>query len=462
MNLQMLGRKATVLAERSPLLFAITAIAVLECATLLLLRSCYETNDDVFITMIASGTGICTAPDPHLVFTNIVIGHALNWLYIAVPNFPWYGAYLFVTHFAAQVAILYCALTIGRQCTVAVSELSAKDDVVKRCGLYALYYVLVEVPLLCGLQFTTTAFLATQAGIFLVLLAWKRRGKSRADNSLVPLVAATAFLVFGACMRLESFVMAALIASPLACLLLKDVSFRTLIPCSIAAIAAGTLIAAAAFYDNRAYEQDPAWAGYRSYNQLRGTFHDKEWTFYSPETASVFAKVGWSETDHAMIANWFSDEQQIYNENNLRSIVGAYPWKAAHVSAGFWRKVVREPIRNKGVLAILFAMPLILVLSGRQARIGVLLCMTAAVVLLAFVAWNNKVPPSRVYFPLLSFPLSVALLWPSSRWRVASLLMGTVGEKSVGWSRTTSFVLGSDYSSSVISVGFDRQYHAKC
>src|SRR4029077_5929082 len=101
--------------------------------------------------MIASGTGICTAPDAHLVFTNIVIGHALNWLYIAVPNVPWYGAYLFLTHFAAQVAILYCALTIGRQCTAGVAELSAKDDVVKRCGLYAIYYVLVGVPLLCGL-----------------------------------------------------------------------------------------------------------------------------------------------------------------------------------------------------------------------------------------------------------------------------------------------------------------------
>ena len=95
------------LAKRFPLLFAISVVSLLECLTLLLLHSCYETNDDVFITMIASGTGICTAPDAHLVFTNIVIGHALNWLYIAVPNFPWYGAYLFLTHFAAQAAILY-------------------------------------------------------------------------------------------------------------------------------------------------------------------------------------------------------------------------------------------------------------------------------------------------------------------------------------------------------------------
>ena len=90
---------------------------------------------------------------------------------------------LFLTHFAAQAAILYCALTIGRQCTVGISELATKDDVVKRCGLYALYYVLVEVPLLCGLQFTTTAFLATQAGIFLLLLAWQRRAQSPAADA---------------------------------------------------------------------------------------------------------------------------------------------------------------------------------------------------------------------------------------------------------------------------------------
>ncbi len=97
-----------------PLRVAVVVVLLAQTFAILALRPCYETNDDVFMTMIASGTGICTSPDEHLVFTNITIGHLLSCLYTWAPTVPWYGCYLFSIHFAAQVALLYCVLTAGR------------------------------------------------------------------------------------------------------------------------------------------------------------------------------------------------------------------------------------------------------------------------------------------------------------------------------------------------------------
>jgi hypothetical protein len=50
---------------------------------------------------------------------------------------------------------------------------------------------------------------------------------------------------------------------------------------------------------------------------------------------------------------------------------------------------------------------------GRQVRWAVVGCMIVAVALVAVLTWNSKLLPARVYFPLLSFPLSAALLSPA-------------------------------------------------
>ena len=76
---------------RAPLAFSFATVLVLLAVTWALFRPSYDTNDDVFISMIAAGQGFCPAPDEHLVFTNVLIGHALKRLYTAWPQAPWYG-----------------------------------------------------------------------------------------------------------------------------------------------------------------------------------------------------------------------------------------------------------------------------------------------------------------------------------------------------------------------------------
>src|SRR5262245_29559189 len=104
-------------AMRAPLIFASLAALALLAAIVVLLRVAYETNDDVCLTMIVSGRGFCPRPDEHMLFSNILLGHVLKWLYQFRPLFPWYGSYLLLTHYLSQVAVLYCAITINREAT---------------------------------------------------------------------------------------------------------------------------------------------------------------------------------------------------------------------------------------------------------------------------------------------------------------------------------------------------------
>ncbi len=121
----------------------------LTCAT-----PAYETNDDLMMQLIASGfyTG---HPDAHLVFTNILIGWVLQFLYQTWAGCNWYLIYILVVHFAALTAIAF--LVMARR----FGWLSGL--------LYVGFFLVAETHILLHLQFTTTAFLAGTAGLLLMV-----------------------------------------------------------------------------------------------------------------------------------------------------------------------------------------------------------------------------------------------------------------------------------------------------
>lgn len=114
----------------------------------------YETNDDLMMQLIASGfyTG---HPDAHLVFTNILVGWILRFLYAIWAGCNWYLIYLLIVHYAAFTAIAFVVMSRW------FSWVSA--------WLYVGFVLLVEPHNLIYLQFTTTAFLAGTAGLLLLV-----------------------------------------------------------------------------------------------------------------------------------------------------------------------------------------------------------------------------------------------------------------------------------------------------
>ena len=407
-------------ANTAPLLFALAIVLPLQVVVVAAFAPSYGTNDDVFMTMVASGKGIGVAPDAHLVFTNILLGGVLKRLYTLAPDVPWYGLYLLSTHVVAQVALLYVALTVGRPVVEDTKAWLARvapapaSEISLRLGTYVLYFLLVELPLLNRLQFTSTAFVAATGGLFLVLTAWRRRSLQPAAPVGGMLSVATSLIVLGGLIRIESLLLAVLISAPvfLMLALLSTFSRRALLPCSVALVSAAGVLAGAIAYDHQCYEFDSQWAGYRSLNQLRGKFHDEKWTAYTPQTAPLFEQVGWTENDHAMIARWFSDNAAVYAPEKMQAIVNGFAWQQHRQTVERWLTTFRDIVRNRAVLSVLLVLPFVMLIvqGGSTATRTVSWTLLAAVAVIALITWAKKSPPTRVYFPVMSFPLAVSLL----------------------------------------------------
>jgi hypothetical protein len=406
-------------ALRNPFRFALLAVLVLLATSVAVLRIAYETNDDVFMTMIVSGKGFCSQPDEHLIFSNILVGRLLKCLYLAWPQFPWYGSYLLLAHYLAQVGVLYCALAIERKTIAGDADVAPADSPLRRSlrwriAAYLLYFAVVGLVLLNNLQFTSTAFLAAQSGIFLLFLSARRRVQEPRAAVLGPLCAAVALLVLGGLIRLEGLGMACVVSAPLVVFLAWQCWPKVPTPSIVAAGVAGLLVLAAANHNRQAYETNSVWSWFYKYNQLRCKFNDYQWTSFAPETAHAFAATGWSKNDHDIMARWYFDDKDLYSEANLRSVLTSYPWKSARLNASYFATTFRKPLRDRAVLSVILALPFFLVfrIGTRPARWTILGCALVALLLFVVIGINNKMPPLRLYFPLFAFPLSAVLLFP--------------------------------------------------
>ena len=59
----------------------------------------YDTIDDVLMNAFAAGRLLSSAPDEHLIYTNVIIGFPLKFLYLVAGAVPWYGLYLIIPQF---------------------------------------------------------------------------------------------------------------------------------------------------------------------------------------------------------------------------------------------------------------------------------------------------------------------------------------------------------------------------
>src|SRR5688500_1995124 len=141
------------LGRRAPLRFAALTVILVFGLVFAIFEPGFDTNDDAVMNMIVAGKGYGLAPDEHMVFTNVLIGFVLKYLYTVFPSVPWYGGYLLAVHYVVQVTMLYCVVRTR------YTRL--------RLRLYLAYFAAAELYLLNNLQFTSTAFLAGQAGILL-------------------------------------------------------------------------------------------------------------------------------------------------------------------------------------------------------------------------------------------------------------------------------------------------------
>jgi hypothetical protein len=385
----------------TPLRSLVAAAAVLG-VTVLALSPSYQQNDDPVMAMIVSGTGVALEPDPHLMFTHIAMGRALAFLYTVAFGMPWYGLYLLAAHLLAQAGLIH-ALTITRP----------PGEVLPA---YIGYWVAAGIYFPLRLQFTSTGLICVQAGVLLALVALT--ADSTPGSRRRRLGAASVLVVLGAAIRFDALLLGAVSAAPATIIALRPRRdmWRTALAFALA-VAAVTMSLEA--YDRAVYQSDPGWRSFRELNVVRARMVDYQAGAYSEATSSSYARLGWSENDAYLLANWFYPDPAVFPLDKMQAIVGEAPAPPLG-SDRVWTRL-REAFHRPALLPVLLMLPLLC--GAGPGRRSVAWTLGLGVVLIVFLAVFLKAP-DHVVMPLVAFAAAVGLVHPGEPARRSSATPG--------------------------------------
>jgi hypothetical protein len=262
----------------------------------------FESNDDVGMAQIVSGvtTGV---PSAELIFSNILIGSILKFLYQLTDRVNWYTLYLLGTHFLALTGLLWAFLRLQASRTAVI--------------LFGLLFVELEVALLLRLQFTSTAVLAAVSGVVLILSRDEAQGRRWAPA----LCYGSALIVLAGLIRSDAMYYALVLLLPL--FGYEAVIFRRWRPFAVIGLCVAA-VAVASVWDAWHYRRDPAWREFMAYNRARAFIHDLPIVKYEDNTRFFFDRAGWSYTDWGMFTNWFFTDRETFSRERLETILNRF------------------------------------------------------------------------------------------------------------------------------------------
>ena len=379
---------------RNPVIASLVWVGLLFGFVLCLYTPSYETNDDVLMSMIASGTGVNVSPDEHLVFTHVLIGLLLKQLYTNCPSIPWYALYLLSINYLAHVAVVYALLVWHYRRVVVVS--------------YFLLFATVGVVLITKLQFTSTAVWATECGLFVALNGLLSKPKNYGGSQTF--ATGLALMVLGSLVRFDSYLAALAISIvPLTVLvwqLDRKVDQGSRIWKSGLALIVVSQCAAFGLHSfhHAYYTQNPEWREFLAFNPYRVKFNDYCWTSYTEDSQFVFQKANWTKNDHSMITSYFYDDPDVFGRDKLQTIIEGFSWGTNAIRlkkiANWWKEILLNPLLWPIWMTIAYPIQ-----RARNPRfvVGHFLLLTVWIDAVIFGLMLLKNPPSRVYYPLFAF-----------------------------------------------------------
>jgi hypothetical protein len=342
----------------------------------------YDTNDDVFLRFIVEGV---FSPDPnlntYLVFSNVFLGRAFQFLYGTAPSISWYDVFqtaaIFVSIAAAAFSLARCGPS---RLVLVISGLSIAS---------------LLIPIAMRHQFTLIASCLTGAGVSLLLSALIAPVHGRLERAALGLLAVIC-LILGSMVRFDSFVLCLLASAP-ACLLTarrpSDFwSWQAIVVVISLALAGG-----AYKLDKLAYQNNPEWSGFRESNQARVNL-----TEYLRRTEdgriplSVLERMessGMSQNDHEMLTSFFFSNPRFFGRDQLLATDRAVSDSKAtlpQLKGAVFRATVSLLFDWR------YAVPLLLVAftarAKREAYLAVAFCMLSFLTLFALALYFKPIP----------------------------------------------------------------------
>lgn len=265
----------------------------------------YEVSDDFIVDTILSGA-YGNGYDEHLLFSNILYGYFLKFLYQLIPVVSWY--------FVGQIVICFCALT-------AVTYVILEKNNLYMGLLVSLVFVsFFSDDLYILVQFTKTATAAACAGGTLLLYGFWEQERKRE----ITMVLGAALAILGSMIRYSGIYIA------LIYLIIMFFGYvwekrkdKGIIKKGIISLILCGMVVAGAYgvngLDKAIWFTEESYGDYRIYNHLRASVTDVNGYGYE-SVQEEMQEMGLSLADYYMIESWNFLDQQFFTEEKIEQI----------------------------------------------------------------------------------------------------------------------------------------------
>ena len=288
-----------------PLITAVILCSLVCLAALIFCDPKYETNDDFWVDAVLSGA-LSGKYDPHLLFSNILLGYLLAGIYSLIPNISFYFVMLEALGLISMIAIVYLILKHNRP----------------GIGLLASFILIAcfSNDLFILVQFTKTSAAAVAAGGFLFLEGIANPDTKR--KKTMAILGAVLFL-FGSMLRFESIYSVILFLFIVFIALVwkkpfKVVATRFLLCVLLLGSAYGLTMVSRAIW-----AADPSCAEFNQLNGYRVAVADVKHPEYE-DYRSEFEAIGIDETDYEMINSWGFTDLGVFTPEKLSQASGIF------------------------------------------------------------------------------------------------------------------------------------------
>ena len=377
--------------------FAIATVVFALCA--IVFPPCYGAIDDVHLTMIVSGVGVCPRPDCHTLFPHIWLGQLLSWLYSAQSSVPWYGLLLSFANVLSYSLVL--------------SVFAWERPSPLRKALVALFTLVSMVALWTSVTFTSTAIFLGAASALVALSALENKNFARSGKVLVLIISAAA-MCFAGLIRVDSArLMVLLLGALLCCRFAFSHSTAKLLLGLAFSAAIFTAVQVQNYVDQSCYALEPGWSYFFRLNKSINKICDFHRLAYRSDTKKYFDAVGWNENDlNVMMAYEFAIDPKLYSCQTAEKLISSFPIIRSDLSLPMVLEHSGKYIGNKLVLpSLLLAILLFPFLnSARLSRTRYWLVSMAVLCVLLYLLCCMKLE-TRITLPLFAWLALVPLYY---------------------------------------------------
>lgn len=408
----------------NPIWTSIALNAVALIISLFVYKPFFEENDDAFLSMIAEGAyGV---REPHLIYTNIILGHIYKVLYTLCPVVRWHSILQYIFLFTAMCVLTTLLLKGGKPkprgrffCHIFSSGIS----------FLAIFLLLsISYEAYVSLQYSKTAALVSAIGYLCLLYTFRPDWSTNAaDDCIEPSaddaftrILACIFLIYGMLLRDSSFMLATLLLIPIGIFsLVRLCGKNTRKPAQIKAFigffaAIGCLFLLFIYVDRAAYDKDAAWKDFMEYNGTRMQLLDYRYDLLDYNRyGSRLEGMGVSENDALLYLTWQFGDDKVLSTEKMEEILSGAPKRRINIDLvkGLAQHIYEDVlIFNPLVIGTLFIITALFVMIIRKKDRGLLMMIISQLIIFAGVIvyyeysgrWSHRIVFAAILIMMVS------------------------------------------------------------